>query len=83
MRPRRPTAARSCGSSRSWARWCGCGSRSPRPDVLVDIPSHRGALEPGAAAKVTVVVNQALVAPAGAEPIGAITAPTEVDAITT
>ena len=48
-------------------------------DVLVDVPSHRAALEPGAAARVTLVTDTALVAPAGAAPTGAIVAPAEAD----
>ena len=48
-------------------------------DVFVDVPSHRSALDPGASAKVSVVTDQALVAPAGAAPTGAIIAPAETD----
>ena len=48
-------------------------------DVLVDVPSHRAALEPGAAARVTVVTDTALVAPAGAAPTGAMVAPAAAD----
>jgi putative spermidine/putrescine transport system ATP-binding protein len=50
-------------------------------DVLVDVPSHRAALEPGARARLTVVTDQALVAAAGEAPVGAVVAAAEVDAI--
>jgi putative spermidine/putrescine transport system ATP-binding protein len=50
-------------------------------DLLVDIPSHRAALDPGARAKVTVVIDQALVAAPGVAPAGATVAPSEADAM--
>jgi putative spermidine/putrescine transport system ATP-binding protein len=50
-------------------------------DVFVDVPSHRAALDPGASAKVSVVTDQALVAPAGSAPTGAIIAPAETDGV--
>jgi putative spermidine/putrescine transport system ATP-binding protein len=51
-------------------------------ELLIDIPSHRAALEPGASARITVVTDQALVAVAGSQPVGASVAAPEVDAIT-
>jgi putative spermidine/putrescine transport system ATP-binding protein len=50
-------------------------------EVLVDVPSHRAALDPGANARVVVSTDQVLVAPAGEQPVGASTAPAEVDAV--
>jgi putative spermidine/putrescine transport system ATP-binding protein len=50
-------------------------------EVLVDVPRHRAALEPGANARVVVSTDQVLVAPAGEQPVGASTAPAEVDAV--
>ncbi|HLI58668.1 MAG TPA: TOBE domain-containing protein, partial [Solirubrobacteraceae bacterium] len=50
-------------------------------EVLVDVPSHRAALEPGASARVLLSSDQVLVAPAGEEPVGASVAPAEVDAV--
>jgi putative spermidine/putrescine transport system ATP-binding protein len=51
-------------------------------ELLIDVPSHRAALEPGAGARITVVTDQALVAVAGSQPAGASVAAPEVDAIT-
>jgi hypothetical protein len=45
------------------------------------VPSHRAALDPGANARVVVSTDQVLVAPAGEQPVGASTAPAEVDAV--
>ncbi len=50
-------------------------------ELLVDVPSHRAALDPGATARVVLATDQVLVAPAGEEPVGASVAPAEVDAI--
>jgi putative spermidine/putrescine transport system ATP-binding protein len=50
-------------------------------EVLVDVPSHRAALDPGARARLILSTDQVLVAPAGAEPVGPSVAPSEADAV--
>jgi putative spermidine/putrescine transport system ATP-binding protein len=50
-------------------------------EVLVDVPSHRAALDPGASARVLLVTDQVLVARSGGEPIGATVAPAEAGAV--
>ncbi|HET9125950.1 MAG TPA: ABC transporter ATP-binding protein [Solirubrobacteraceae bacterium] len=50
-------------------------------EVLVDVPSHRAALDPGSRARLILSTDQVLVAPAGTEPVGPSVAPSEVDPI--
>jgi putative spermidine/putrescine transport system ATP-binding protein len=50
-------------------------------EVLVDVPSHRPAIAPGAQARLTILTEQALVAERGSAPVGASVADVEVDAV--